>query len=76
MYLLSARRTLLGMRIRNSDVVAGLADVDEIMLEDDVHGARYGAHRQPLHLFLYLDLLVIRAVDRRASCDNDTATSP
>jgi hypothetical protein len=64
------------MRIRNSDVVAGLADVNEIMLEDDVHGARYGAHRQPLHLLLYLDLLVVRAVDGRATCDNDAAASP
>lgn len=59
----------------DADVVAGLALVDQVVFDDDIHRARDGANIQLRDLLLNLQLLVVaadlralRVVDRLERC--------
>ena len=46
----------------HSDIITGLAAVDNVVLQGDPHGPRNVAHGETLDLLLDLDLLVVAAL--------------
>ena len=50
------------------DIVTCFAHVSKIILQHNPHGARYRPHGELLHLFLYLDFLIITATYWASSC--------